>query len=273
MEHAKKMILVEPRVLESMQQRQTEPSWDATTKNLKERDRAMKEILDDDRDTHDKANAYQQALWRFLNRFEQYKDRPLGRVEVSRPSEASTSSPREREGEEESGAVVERDVVASVPRSMRSKAERLLQRLKTDPEVKWNDLGELEYRGRVIKRSNLTDLVNDVLRKRRSVNDPQGWETFAQVLQRINVPQDLVGNAARWRYMQQQQTSTPQTPNTAFKRDVKKEEEEEEEEAAAAERFETPLKTTPTKWSKKEARSERKRQKRKSRKGLLWESM
>ena len=262
MEHAKKMILVEPRVLESMQQQQQQQqSWDATTENLKERDREMKEILDDDRDTHDKANAYQQALWRFLNRFEQYKDRPLGRVEVSRPSEASTSS-REREGEGESGTAVERDVVASVPRSMRSKAERLLQRLKADPEVKWNDLGEFEYRGRVIKRSNLTDLVNDVLRKRRSVNDPQGWETFAQVLQRINVPQDLVGNTSRWRYMQQQQTSSPPTPQ----KDQVKEEEE-------GERFETPLKTTPTKWSKKEARSERKRQKRKSRKGLLWESM
>ena len=264
MEHAKKMILVEPRVLESMQQQQQQQqSWDATTENLKERDREMKEILDDDRDTHDKANAYQQALWRFLNRFEQYKDRPLGRVEVSRPSEASTSSPsREREGEE-SGTAVERDVVASVPRSMRSKAERLLQRLKADPEVKWNDLGEFEYRGRVIKRSNLTDLVNDVLRKRRSVNDPQGWETFAQVLQRINVPQDLVGNTSRWRYMQQQQQQTSSLPTP---QKVKEEEEE-------GERFETPLKTTPTKWSKKEARSERKRQKRKSRKGLLWESM
>ena len=293
MEHAKKMILVEPRVLESMQQR--EPSWDATSKNLKEKDQSIKKILEEDQDVYDKANAYQQALWQFLNRFEQYKYRPLGRVEV-RPLKLESSSstkqeeeeerqtdPKETKEEKESRTAVEQDVIASVPKSMRSKAERLLHRLKSTPEVKWNDLGEFEYRGQVIKKSNLTDLVNDVLRKRKSARDPQGWETFAQVLQRINVPQDLVGNSVRWSYINKTR-EIPQTPRKiAFKRFAKKapkEEEEEEEEAeegeeaeeATVERFETPLNTTPTKWRKKEARSERKRQ-RGRKVGLLWETI
>ena len=153
MEHAKKMILVEPRVLESLQ-RSKGSSWDATTKNLREKDSSMQDILDSDKNIHDKANAYQQALWGFLNRFEQYKDRPLGRVQLTRDSIPEGTTTKKKEETEEAVSPlswVEQDVVESVPRSLKTKAERLLQRIKLDPEVKWNNLGELEYRGQLIK--------------------------------------------------------------------------------------------------------------------------
>ena len=88
-----------------------------------------------------------------------------------------------------------------------------MQRLKDHPDVKWNSLGEFEYQGQSIKNSNLTDLVNDVLRKRKRSVAPLGWETFANVLQRINVPQDLVGNLARWSYMRKSDWfNSPRTP-------------------------------------------------------------
>ena len=77
MEHAKKMILIEPRVLESMQQQQqqqeTRQDYDTTSRDLKETDQSMQAILDSDKNIYDKANAYQQALWGFLNRFDQFK--------------------------------------------------------------------------------------------------------------------------------------------------------------------------------------------------------
>ena len=84
MEHAKKMILVEPRVLESITRAQ--PVEDATNRDLKETTQAMDTILNSDVDAHDKANAYQQALWGFLQRYKQYKDRPLGKVELTSDS-------------------------------------------------------------------------------------------------------------------------------------------------------------------------------------------
>jgi hypothetical protein len=43
-----------------------------------------------------------------------------------------------------------------------------------------------------VQGSNLVDLVNDVLRKRKYFN-PQGWETFGEALREANVPQDLIG--------------------------------------------------------------------------------
>ena len=204
MEHAKKMILVEPRVLEGMTRNQ--PVEDATNRDLKETSQTMQDILDSDGAAYDKANAYQQALWGFLKRFEQYKDRPLGKVQLT--SDSKFNGTTSTSGDDSTSQVedsqqdsVERDVLNSVPKSLRNKAERLLSRLKSNPEVKWNELGELEYNGKTIKRSNLTDLVNDVLRKRRRP-DPLGWDVFANALRQVNVAQDLIGNPNRWNYIQ-----------------------------------------------------------------------
>ena len=213
MEHAKKMILVEPRVLEGMSRSQ--PVEDATNRDLKEATQTMDDILDSDAAAYDKANAYQQALWGFLNRFKQYKDRPLGKVQLTSDSKVDRASDDKRvspvdDTTEEKESVV-KDVLDSVPKSMRNKAERLLQRLKSNPAVKWNALGELEYGGRVIQQSNLTDLVNDVLRKRRQAPAPLGWEDFADALRQVNVAQDLIGNPTRWDYIRKTPAlSTPQ---------------------------------------------------------------
>ena len=264
MEHAKKMILIEPRVLESMQQQQqqqqqeTRQDYDTTSRDLKETDQSMQAILDSDKNIYDKANAYQQALWGFLNRFDQYKDRPLGRVQFTRDSYERNTTKKEEEKEEEESAKpssplswIEQDVVESVPKSFKTKAERLLKRIKLDPEVKWNNLGELEFQGQLIRNSNLTDLVNDVLRQRKNSSDPLGWETFADVLHRLNVPQELIGNPTRWSYMRNPSRKSVFTP-TPVKRPLLDDNES----------FETPPNETPTKWRKKEeARSKRKRKK------------
>ena len=241
MEHAKKMILIEPRVLESMQQQQqqqqqTRQDYDTTSRDLKETDQFMQAILDSsDGHIQDKANAFQQALRGFLNRFDEYKNRPLGRVQLTPPEQSTLDQDRQPPPTQKTDAV-EEDVMISVPANLKKRAARILQRLKADPEVKWNDRGEFAYRGRLIKNSNLTDLVNDVLKKRNSVKDPRGWETFAQALQRLNVPQDLIGNNSRWSYMRKQddlnESLAPSTP------------------PPYEERFVTPPKETPRKKTK-----------------------
>lgn len=52
---------------------------------------------------------------------------------------------------------------------MKKKAERFLQRLQQHPQLKWNNQGEIEFEGQLVKNSNLVDLVNDVLRKRKKL--------------------------------------------------------------------------------------------------------
>jgi hypothetical protein len=61
--------------------------------------------------------------------------------------------------------------------------------MKSNPDISWNEKGELKYKKETVQGSNVVDLVNDVLRKRKYFNQ-QGWETFGEALREANVPQD-----------------------------------------------------------------------------------
>ena len=76
---------------------------------------------------------------------------------------------------------VEKDIVDSVPKTMKKKAQRLLEKMTSMSGVEWNDRGELVYKNTAVTGRNMVDLVNDVLRKRKAF-EPQGWQTFARVL-------------------------------------------------------------------------------------------
>ena len=81
MEHTKKMILVDPRMVDSLRASNGPPVPDAASHSLLEMDREMRNALDrNDVDFQDKAQLYQQVLWRYLKRFDQYRDKPLGTV-------------------------------------------------------------------------------------------------------------------------------------------------------------------------------------------------
>ena len=81
--------------------------------------------------------------------------------------------------------------------------------MEADPYIAWSEKGELKYKGETVRGSNVVDLVNDVLRKRKYFN-PQGWETFGEALREANVPQDLIGQEDRWKYI----TQTKRTPKS-----------------------------------------------------------
>lgn len=81
MEHTKKMILVDPRMVDSLRASNGPPVPDAASHSLLEMDREMRNALDrNDVDFQDKTQLYQQVLWRYLKRFDQYRDKPLGTV-------------------------------------------------------------------------------------------------------------------------------------------------------------------------------------------------
>lgn len=176
------------------------PVPDAATESLRDMDQQMRGVLDrNDMNLEDKTNLYQQ-----------YKDKSLGTVQI-RPDERTKAVLSGSDEGKNDPAVIEQDVLQSVPKTMRSRAERLLQRLKSHPGVTWNPRGEIEYQGQLIKNSSLTDLVNDVLRKRRNIAEPVGWRAFATALHHLNVPPDLVGNPERWKYIREKilQSSPP----------------------------------------------------------------
>ena len=100
-------------------------------------------------------------------------------------------------GEDEESMSIEM-IVRSIPKSMKKRAEALLAHLKEREDViTWDDMGQVLVDGVLIPRSNITDLVSDAMRPRKNFN-PIGVREFYSVLNKINVPKDLVRNERRW---------------------------------------------------------------------------
>ena len=100
----------------------------------------------------------------------------------------------------------------TVPKTMQGKARRLMERLKRN--MSWTARGELIHEGVPVAGSNVVDLVNDLLRKRKT--DPTGWQPFARHLRAMNLPIELVGNVARRDYIRQ--ATLPATTSTPGRR-------------------------------------------------------
>jgi hypothetical protein len=164
-------------------------------------DKKMESILErEDLSTDERLKLYDQSFTRYLNVHDDYRPRPV-------VSKVSTSPPAVIETETKDA--IEEKIVESAPKTMKTKAELLVRKMKADPNISWSEKGELKYKGETVRGSNVVDLVNDVLRKRKYFN-PQGWETFGEALREASVPQDLIGHEDRWKYI----TQTKRTPRS-----------------------------------------------------------
>ena len=101
------------------------------------------------------------------------------------------------EERQEDGLSVEM-IVRGIPKTMKTRAEALLAHLKEREDViTWDDMGQVLVDGVLIPKSNISDLVSDAMRSRKHFN-PVGVREFYNVLNKINVPKDLVRNEKRW---------------------------------------------------------------------------
>ena len=187
------MALVDPRMLESVPSQSL--SANPIENTMRRLDDEMRFILDrSDLNDREKVVLYNQVLMRY-NLFSNKAGQHPVRVTIDK------APVKEDEEEKETRAEpgVENEIIDSVPESLRQKARRLLDNIKGT--VSWNDRGEMLYRNAPVPGSNIVDLVNDALRKRKSFQ-PVGWKTFARDLKDVNAPMDLVGNPERWIYIQ-----------------------------------------------------------------------
>ena len=141
MEYAKKMALIEPHLLESLQQ---QPKWSCHShqpqcmleENLCQLDQVMQQILDrKDVSQEEKLKLYHQILQKYLL----YKDKVehMTVKVIAEPSlpEPHTIAPQPAEGTQES---METEIIQSAPNNLRHKASVLLRRLKQDDNIAWN---------------------------------------------------------------------------------------------------------------------------------------
>ena len=89
-------------------------------------------------------------------------------------------------------------IVRGIPKTMKTRAEALLAHLKEREDViTWDNMGQVLLNGVLISKYNISDLVSDAMRPRKHFN-PVGVREFYNVLNKINVPKDLVRNERRW---------------------------------------------------------------------------
>ena len=94
-------------------------------------------------------------------------------------------------------------IVRGIPKTMRTRAIALLERLKARSDViSWDDTGQVKIDGVFIPKSNISDLVSSAMRPRKHF-DPVASQEFFGVLDNINVPKDLVRNEEGWKKVRQ----------------------------------------------------------------------
>lgn len=209
MEHTRKMALVDPRLLDSL--RAPAPT-DTLGRKVQVLDDEMKVILDrQDLADGDKVVMYNQVLQRHNALADRRVREPVRVMTVNKdtsPVAGAAADPTPPEAgatgmEAAVAAGMEADVVDSVPKALRTKARLLMERLKRD--VVWNARGELMHKGVAVPGSNVVDLVNDLLRQRKTVASPTGWQVFTRQLGTMNLPMELVGNEVRRLAIQREQ--------------------------------------------------------------------
>ena len=211
MEHARKMALVDPRMLDTLRSPPPPPPPTHTlSKKVQALDDEMMTILDrKDLDDRTKVTLYIQVLQRYNILSDKHVKEPVRVVTVNESGAGAEAGVMEGAVRAPATSGIEADVVDTVPKTMQAKARRLMEHLKRD--IAWTARDELIHEGVPIPGSNVVDLVNDLLRRRKT--DPTGWQPFARQLRAMNLPMELVGNVARRDYIRQ--ATTPTTPTTS----------------------------------------------------------
>ena len=125
-----------------------------------------------------------------------YEERDKQRTENRNGMMYGGGEEEEEEPQEDSLSV--EMIVRGIPKTMKTRAEALLAHLKERGDViTWDDMGQVLLDGVLIPKSNISDLVSDAMRSRKHFN-PVGVREFYNVLNKINVPKDLVRNERRW---------------------------------------------------------------------------
>lgn len=201
MEHAKKMVLIPSETMERIQRSSTRQTSDTSEEvgnggrvsydPITRLDNEMQSILNQpSKDDTEKWKLYQQILQRYLH-FTEESRKPLS-VEVH--SHPGTITSEKTDSVESNSDEKLSKVLATIPKTYQSKGALLLRHLTADPKrFSWDANGVVSIDGTVIQGSNIVDLVNDGVRRRKGFQ-AFGRNAFARYLASINTPQEYIGN-------------------------------------------------------------------------------
>ena len=106
-----------------------------------------------------------------------YEERDKQRSENGLPEGIMYGGGKDSEETQEDSLSVEM-IVRGIPKTMKTRALALLERLKEREDVvTWDDMGQVLLNGVLIPKSNISDLISDAMRSRKHFN-PVGVRNF-----------------------------------------------------------------------------------------------
>lgn len=224
MENAKKMLLVEPELLDRLKQEKT-----VSTDPLTQLDNEMQNVLNMKKDDREKWILYLQTLQRYLH-FTAKERQPIHVPIISDSFKDTVNEDDNNKHKDQQNFIKEpvsnltsqvedvrknnilpasymfyspTHILKTIPKSYIKKGELLMEHLinKKD-KIHWDDKGTVFIENVPIVGSNITDLVTDVLRSTKQ-SEPIGWERFLLALKNIKVPVSYISNPKRFEYLKQ----------------------------------------------------------------------
>ena len=204
---AREMLLVDPTMLESLQTKTNPPqtSQNIGTRVIQETDNDINNILSSNMNPSEQVLFYNQSL----QKRDQYSDKTPDNSPHQNYSDVLKSESNTNKVDP-----MEEEIIETIPNKWKSKGVQLLNKMKRGGILGWNAHGNLIYKGKEIPNTNVVDLVNDVVRRKRKNNPPHGWSLFAQGMHETNVPQELISNPDRYSSFDKDQFHTPSAETT-----------------------------------------------------------
>lgn len=205
MENTKKMILIEPEVIERLK---TNNNDNASTNNLSRLDEEMHKAMKSKLDDREKWALYLQTLQRYLH-FIGVDRKPiqipileLNEKEKEKEIKETVKSEQVLDDKDTSietnnSIYTKSHLLSLIPKSYKSKGELIIDiLLKNKDKIFWNQNGTVFINNKEVYKSNIVDLLGDILRPLKN-SSPSGWTDFALLLKDLTVPLSYIGNPRR----------------------------------------------------------------------------
>lgn len=174
MEHAKKMMIVSPELFQRLTA--TSVTEDVHEKILGELDNDMQNVLKSELDDREKWTEYYQVLQRYL----QFSNQIRKPIDIEGP--ILNKLP-----------LADTEILDTIPKIYKRNAQCLVNILKRSENIEWDNKGIVSIKGETMPSSNIIDLINDVVRSRKTTN-PVGSKPFVALLNDLNVPNELINS-------------------------------------------------------------------------------
>lgn len=199
MQHAQKLVLVPKERLEKLQKNQDNlPTIQTPGDNITRTDAEMHKLLNDSKTSDiEKAKLYTQLLQKFLFQKGMIKEKVIENENdnlLDMENNFSILSDISEVEKTVTNGKNSEDIVSSVPKAYRVKANGIMKHLLRSGDVDYNEKLELVFKNQVISGTNITDLVNDAVRKRKTAPVPKGRTFFAKALASVHMPFEFIGN-------------------------------------------------------------------------------